>query len=57
MREHVLSCRAEHECEEHAPLYSTILDDLVPWMGRGITREDFDACEAFGFRKEVGLSL
>lgn len=52
-REHVW--HAEHECEEHAPLYPTILDDLVPWMARGITREDFDACNAFGFVKEVGV--
>lgn len=51
-REHV--CCAEHECEEHAPLYPTILDDLVPWMARGIAREDFDACNVFGAVKDVG---
>jgi hypothetical protein len=51
------ACCAEHECEEHAPLYPTILDDLVPWMARGIYREEFKACDVFGSKKEVGSVL
>ena len=31
-------------CDAHAVLYSTIYNDLTPWLSRGFKRSDFDVC-------------
>ena len=31
-------------CEAHTALYSTIYQDLTPWLSRGFHKEDFDLC-------------
>lgn len=33
------------ECWKHEALYPTIFDSLRPWLARGITRTDLDACQ------------
>lgn len=32
------------ECAKHSVLFTNIFDELRPWMVRGISREDMDAC-------------
>lgn len=32
------------ECAKHSVLFTTIFNELRPWMVRGISREDLDAC-------------
>jgi len=32
------------ECLKHSDLYVSIFDNLRPWFGRGIKKEDMDAC-------------
>lgn len=45
------------ECEKHASLFSGIFEDLRPWLERGITRADLDACAEVapaGYNLSVG---